>query len=81
MLASKPSHGEPKHIVDLSNVQIASKDKDFRYMATSDLLNELSKDTFRVDPEMEKKLCSAVAVQLDDQSGDISGLAVKWCAL
>jgi hypothetical protein len=50
-------------------------------MATSDLLNELSKDTFRVDPELEKKLCSAVAVQLEDQSGDISGLAVKWCVM
>lgn len=60
--------------------QVASKDKDFRYMATSDLLNELSKDTFAVDPELEKKLCGVVAVQLEDQSGDISGLAVKWCA-
>jgi hypothetical protein len=49
-------------------------------MATSDLLNELSKDTFAVDPELEKKLCGVVAVQLEDQSGDISGLAVKWCA-
>jgi len=48
-------------------------------MATSDLLNELSKDTFpQVDPELEKKLCNVVAVQLEDQSGDISGLAVKW---
>lgn len=47
-------------------------------MATSDLLNELSKDTFQVDPELEKKLCSVVAVQMEDQSGDISGLAVKW---
>lgn len=59
-------------------LQVASKDKDFRYMATSDLLNELSKDSFQVDPELEKRLCSVVAVQLEDQSGDISGLAVKW---
>jgi cullin-associated NEDD8-dissociated protein 1 len=58
--------------------QVASKDKDFRYMATSDLLNELSKDTFMVDPELERKLCGVVAVQLEDASGDISGLAVKW---
>uniref|UniRef100_A0A383VAE3 TATA-binding protein interacting (TIP20) domain-containing protein n=1 Tax=Tetradesmus obliquus TaxID=3088 RepID=A0A383VAE3_TETOB len=57
--------------------KVASKDKDFRYMATSDLLNELSKDTFQVDPELERKLCNVVAVQLEDQSGDISGLAVK----
>ena len=58
--------------------KIASKDKDFRYMATSDLLNELSKETFKVDADLERKLCAVVAVQLEDQSGDISGLAVKW---
>jgi hypothetical protein len=33
----------------------------------------------QVDPELERKLCNVVAVQLEDQSGDISGLAVKWC--
>lgn len=58
--------------------QIASKDKDFRYMATSDLLAELGKDSFKVDPDLERRLCAAVAVQLEDVSGDISGLAVKW---
>ena len=62
-------------------LQVASKDKDFRYMATSDLLNELSKDTFQVDSELERKLCKVVAAQLEDQSGDISGLAVKWCVV
>lgn len=60
-------------------MQLASKDKDFRYMATSDLLQELAKDTFQVDAELERKLCSAVATQLEDQSADISGIAVKWC--
>jgi hypothetical protein len=49
-------------------------------MATSDLLAELGKDSFRVDPELERRLCAAVAVQLEDISGDISGLAVKWWA-
>jgi cullin-associated NEDD8-dissociated protein 1 len=58
--------------------QIASKDKDFRYMATSDLLNELQKDSFKVDADMERKLCTVILTQLDDASGDISGLAVKW---
>ncbi len=47
-------------------------------MATSDLLNELGKDTFKVDAELEKKLCAVITVQLEDPSGDISGLAVKW---
>eukprot|EP00195_Chlamydomonas_chlamydogama_P007020 CAMPEP_0202892974 /NCGR_PEP_ID=MMETSP1392-20130828/2632_1 /ASSEMBLY_ACC=CAM_ASM_000868 /TAXON_ID=225041 /ORGANISM="Chlamydomonas chlamydogama, Strain SAG 11-48b" /LENGTH=1235 /DNA_ID=CAMNT_0049577131 /DNA_START=157 /DNA_END=3864 /DNA_ORIENTATION=- len=57
--------------------KIASKDKDFRYMATSDLLNELQKDTFKTDADTERKLCMAVLHQLEDASGDISGLAVK----
>jgi cullin-associated NEDD8-dissociated protein 1 len=60
--------------------QIASKDKDFRYMATSDLLNELQKPTFKVDVDMGRRLGVAVLTQLEDASGDISGLAVKWCA-
>ena len=58
--------------------KIASKDKDFRYMATSDLLNELQRSTFKVDSELEKKLCNVVLTQLEDQSGDISNLAVSW---
>ncbi|CAI5988630.1 unnamed protein product [Closterium sp. NIES-64] len=46
-------------------------------MGTSDLLNELNRDTFRIDPDSEKRLCHVVLQQLDDASGDISGLAVK----
>lgn len=57
--------------------KIASKDKDFRYMATSDLLSELQKDSFKTDAESEKKICAVVLKQLEDQSGDISSLAVK----
>ncbi len=47
-------------------------------MATSDLHNELQKPGFKTDPEMERRLCAAVLLQLDDASGEISGLAVKW---
>eukprot|EP00850_Spirogloea_muscicola_P001350 SM000005S17147 [mRNA] locus=s5:408611:419235:+ [translate_table: standard] len=54
--------------------KIASKDKDFRYMATSDLLNELQRDTFKADPETERKVSQIVLQQLEDASGDISGL-------
>jgi hypothetical protein len=32
---------------------------DFRYMATSDLLNELQKDSFRLDAEGERRVCQA----------------------
>ena len=47
-------------------------------MASSDLLNELQKDSFRVDGELERKLCGVVLAQLEDSSGDISSLAVRW---
>ncbi|KAI3978694.1 hypothetical protein MKX01_015869 [Papaver californicum] len=60
--------------------KMTGKDKDFRYMATSDLLNELSKDGFKVEPSLEKKISMTVLQQLDDQSGDVSGLAVKCLA-
>ena len=46
-------------------------------MATSDLLAELSKDSFRAAPDVEKKVVAVVLRQLDDQSGDVSTLAVK----
>eukprot|EP00250_Pteridium_aquilinum_P018481 c24109_g1_i1 orf=324-4016(+) len=60
--------------------KIASKDKDYRYMATSDLLNELQKDAFRADIDVERKVSHIVLQQLDDASGDISGIAVKCLA-
>lgn len=47
-------------------------------MATSDLQGELAKDNFKTDGETEKKLCHVILQQVDDSSGDISGLAVKW---
>lgn len=58
---------------------MTGKDKDYRYMATSDLLNELNKDSFRAEPDIEAKLTNSVLQQLNDAAGDVSGLAVKWC--
>lgn len=62
-------------------MQLGSSDKDFRYMATSDLLQELKKDTLRMDVETEKKICRVVLQQMQDISGDISNLAIKWWVL
>lgn len=45
-------------------------------MATNDLCNELSKD-IKLDESMERKICSAVLKQLDDQSNDVQSVAVK----
>ena len=49
-------------------------------MATSDLLAELSKETFKPDSDGERKICKCVLKLLNDQSSDVQGLAVKWCA-
>ena len=57
---------------------MTGKDKDYRYMATSDLLNELNKEGFKLDGDLESRLSSTVLQQLDDAAGDVSGLAVKW---
>lgn len=59
-------------------VQLMSSDKDFRYMATSDLLQELKKESIRLDIETERKICRVVLQQMQDISGDISNLAIKW---
>lgn len=47
-------------------------------MATSDLLNELSKEGFKADTDLEAKVVNTVLHQLEDAAGDVSGLAVKW---
>ncbi|VFQ84833.1 unnamed protein product [Cuscuta campestris] len=60
--------------------KMTGKDKDYRYMATSDLLNELNKEGFKLDAELEAKVSNVVIQQLDDAAGDVSGLAVKCLA-
>lgn len=54
--------------------------QDFRYMATSDLI-EMLKDpvAWKQDADTERKLCDQIVSQLDDSSSDVSSLAVKWC--
>ncbi|RWR90283.1 cullin-associated NEDD8-dissociated protein 1 isoform X1 [Cinnamomum micranthum f. kanehirae] len=60
--------------------KMTGKDKDYRYMATSDLLNELSRDGFKADTDLEAKVVNTVLHQLEDAAGDVSGLAVKCLA-
>ncbi|XP_076924300.1 cullin-associated NEDD8-dissociated protein 1-like [Bidens hawaiensis] len=60
--------------------KMIGKDKDYRYMATSDLLNELNKEGFKLDTDLETRLSNIVLQQLDDAAGDVSGLAVKCLA-
>ena len=49
-------------------------------MATSDLTEILKKPDWRRDEDTERILCELILRQLDDSSGDVSSLAVKWCA-
>lgn len=47
-------------------------------MAASDLQAELAKESFKADGNMQTQLAKCVVQQLEDASGDISSLAVKW---
>ena len=60
-----------------ADFEVTGKDKDYRYMETSDLLNELSKYTFKADNDLEIKISKIVLQQLDDVAGDVSRLAIK----
>jgi cullin-associated NEDD8-dissociated protein 1 len=59
---------------------MTGKDKDYRYMATYDMLNELTKPTFRAVVDLKLKLTNIIIQQLDYVVGDISGLVVKCLA-
>lgn len=54
-----------------------STDKDFRFMATNDLMTELQKDSIKLDDESEKKVCRMVLKLLEDKNGEVQNLAVK----
>jgi len=54
-----------------------SRDKDFRYMATADLVVELNKDSFKMDADSEKKITTMVLKLLEDNSNQVQELAVK----
>jgi len=55
-------------------------DKDERYMATSDLCNELQKD-IKIDGHMELRICTAVLKRLDDTSNDVQSKAIQCLAI
>lgn len=57
---------------------MSNEDRDFRYMALNDLMNELQKDTFQMDRTIELKVVRAVLQLLDDKNSEVQNLAVKW---
>lgn len=56
---------------------MTSTDKDFRFMATNDLMTELQKDSIKLDDESERKIVRMVLRLLEDKNGEVQNLAVK----
>ncbi|KAJ7999313.1 hypothetical protein DPEC_G00193090 [Dallia pectoralis] len=64
------------HISNLLE-KMASTDKDFRFMATNDLMMELQKDSIKLDEDSEKKVVTMLLKLLEDKNGEVQNLAVK----
>ena len=58
--------------------QMTSTDKDYRFMATNDLMSELQKDSIKLDDDSEKKVVRTLLKLLEDKNGEVQNLAVKW---
>ncbi|KAM9443780.1 cullin-associated NEDD8-dissociated protein 2 [Clarias gariepinus] len=64
------------HISNLLE-KMTSTDKDFRFMATNDLMMELQKDSIKLDEESERKVVAMLLKLLEDKNGEVQNLAVK----
>ncbi|KAM6301080.1 cullin-associated NEDD8-dissociated protein 1-like [Aegotheles albertisi] len=68
--------GGSYHISSLLE-KMSSSDKDFRFMATNDLMMELQKDSIKLDEDSEKKVVKMLLKLLEDKNGEVQNLAVK----
>ena len=50
------SYDAAQMIVNVLVFQMTSNDKDFRFMATNDLMTELQKDSIKLDDDSERKV-------------------------
>lgn len=57
--------------------KMSSNDKDFRFMATNDLLVELQHDSIKLDDDTEKKIVKTLLSLLKDNNAEVQNLAVK----
>ena len=57
---------------------MSSVDKDFRFMATNDLMTELQRDSIKLDDDSERKVVQAVLKLVEDKNGEVQSLAMKW---
>ncbi|XP_068578375.1 cullin-associated NEDD8-dissociated protein 2 [Cebidichthys violaceus] len=67
------------HISNLLD-KMTSTDKDFRFMATNDLMLELQKDSIKLDEDSERKVVTMLLKLLEDKNGEVQNLAVKCLA-
>lgn len=64
------------HIANLLE-KMTSSDKDFRFMATNDLMGELQKQSIKLDDDSERKVVKMLLKLLEDKNGEVQNLAVK----
>lgn len=57
--------------------KMTSSDKDFRFMATNDLMSELQKDSIKLDDDSERKVVRMLLRLLEDKNGEVQNLAVR----
>jgi cullin-associated NEDD8-dissociated protein 1 len=57
--------------------KMSSNDKDFRFMATSDLMNDLQKESIKLDDDSERRIVKGVLKLLEDTNGEVQNQAVK----
>ena len=57
--------------------KMSSNDKDFRFMATSDLMNDLQKESIKLDDDSERRIVKGVLRLLEDTNGEVQNQAVK----
>lgn len=57
--------------------KMSSSDKDFRFMATNDLMTELQKGSIQLDDETERKISKALLGLMHDKNGEVQNLAVR----
>ncbi|KAG7173279.1 Cullin-associated NEDD8-dissociated protein 1-like, partial [Homarus americanus] len=60
-----------------SYVIMTSTDKDYRFMATNDLMTELQKDSIKLDDDSERKVVRMLLRLLEDKNGEVQNLAVN----
>uniref|UniRef100_A0A0N5AZJ8 TIP120 domain-containing protein n=1 Tax=Syphacia muris TaxID=451379 RepID=A0A0N5AZJ8_9BILA len=57
--------------------KMSSNDKDYRFMATNDLMVELQNDSIKLDEETERKVVRMLLKLLEDKNGEVQNLAIK----